>query len=106
MEKPVHLHLVMLLFICSFYDSGLAFRRLTRCVRMNTSGFLTMSSASAHPLFSPLTDSFCNLDIPVIDMELDGIFDLPHIAPFRNSVALMQSTNGTESEDESESTVL
>ncbi|XP_053270446.1 LOW QUALITY PROTEIN: rho GTPase-activating protein 44-like [Pleuronectes platessa] len=53
------------------------------------------------------TDSLCNLDIPVIDMELDGIFDLPHISPFRNSVALLGLTKArAESEEESESTVL
>ncbi|KAM7381180.1 hypothetical protein PAMA_012158 [Pampus argenteus] len=53
------------------------------------------------------TDSLCNLDIPVINMELDGIFDLPHISPFRNSVAPLESTNNrAESEEESESTVL
>ncbi|XP_041830175.1 rho GTPase-activating protein 44-like isoform X2 [Melanotaenia boesemani] len=53
------------------------------------------------------TDSLCNLDIPIIDMELDGIFDLTHISPFRNSVALLNSTNSrADSDDESESTVL
>ncbi|XP_073345667.1 rho GTPase-activating protein 44-like [Pagrus major] len=53
------------------------------------------------------TDSLCNLDIPIIDVDLDGIFDLPHISPFRNSVALLESTgNRAESEEESESTVL
>uniref|UniRef100_UPI0037E7FDD3 rho GTPase-activating protein 44-like isoform X2 n=1 Tax=Semicossyphus pulcher TaxID=241346 RepID=UPI0037E7FDD3 len=53
------------------------------------------------------TDALCNLDIPVINVELDGIFDLPHISPFRNSVALLESTNNrAESEEESESTVL
>ncbi|KAM9837105.1 rho GTPase-activating protein 44-like [Aulostomus maculatus] len=53
------------------------------------------------------TDSLCNLDIPVIDMELDGIFDLPHISPFRNSVALLESSNSrAEPEEETESTVL
>ncbi|XP_074520140.1 rho GTPase-activating protein 44-like isoform X1 [Halichoeres trimaculatus] len=53
------------------------------------------------------TDALCNLDIPVIDVDLDGIFDLPHISPFRNSVALYESTNNkVESEEESESTVL
>ncbi|XP_049915307.1 rho GTPase-activating protein 44-like isoform X3 [Epinephelus moara] len=53
------------------------------------------------------TDSLCNLDIPVINVDLDGIFDLPHIAPFRNSVALFESTtNRGESEEETESTVL
>ncbi|XP_044194392.1 rho GTPase-activating protein 44-like isoform X1 [Thunnus albacares] len=53
------------------------------------------------------TGSLCNLDIPIINMELDGIFDLPHISPFRNSVALLESTNNrAESEEESESTVL
>ncbi|XP_041670871.1 rho GTPase-activating protein 44-like isoform X5 [Cheilinus undulatus] len=53
------------------------------------------------------TDALCNLDIPVIDVDLDGIFDLPHISPFRNSVALLESTNNrAESEEESESTVL
>lgn len=47
------------------------------------------------------------MDIPIINMELDGIFDLPHISPFRNSVALLESTNNrAESEEESESTVL
>lgn len=53
------------------------------------------------------TDALCNLDIPVIDVDLDSIFDLPHISPFRNSVALFESTNNrAESEEESESTVL
>ncbi|XP_069373372.1 rho GTPase-activating protein 44 isoform X6 [Paralichthys olivaceus] len=53
------------------------------------------------------TDSLCNLDIPVINMELDGIFDLPHISPFRNSVALLGLTKTrAEPEEESESTVL
>ncbi|XP_069016175.1 rho GTPase-activating protein 44-like isoform X6 [Embiotoca jacksoni] len=54
------------------------------------------------------TDSLCNLDIPVINMELDGIFDLTHISPFRNSVALLESTNirADSEEEESESTVL
>ncbi|KAG7219831.1 hypothetical protein INR49_005853 [Caranx melampygus] len=53
------------------------------------------------------TDSLCNLDIPVINMELDGLLDLPHISPFRNSVALLElSNNRAESEEESESTVL
>ncbi|KAM8730102.1 rho GTPase-activating protein 44-like isoform 5-T5 [Acanthopagrus schlegelii] len=53
------------------------------------------------------TDSLCNLDIPIIDVELDGIFDLTHISPFRNSVALLESTGiRVESEEESESTVL
>ncbi|XP_036937099.1 rho GTPase-activating protein 44-like isoform X1 [Acanthopagrus latus] len=53
------------------------------------------------------TDSLCNLDIPIIDVELDGIFDLTHISPFRNSVALLESTGiRAESEEESESTVL
>ncbi|XP_039991002.1 rho GTPase-activating protein 44-like [Xiphias gladius] len=53
------------------------------------------------------TDSLCNLDIPVINMELDGIFDLPHISPFRNSVALLELAHSrAESEEESESTVL
>ncbi|XP_041818398.1 rho GTPase-activating protein 44-like isoform X1 [Chelmon rostratus] len=53
------------------------------------------------------TDSLCNLDIPIINVELDGIFDLPHISPFRNSVALLESSSArAESEEESESTVL
>ncbi|XP_070846530.1 rho GTPase-activating protein 44-like isoform X3 [Chaetodon trifascialis] len=53
------------------------------------------------------TDSLCNLDIPIINVELDGIFDLPHISPFRNSVALLESAGSrVESEEESESTVL
>ncbi|XP_074475221.1 rho GTPase-activating protein 44-like isoform X7 [Sebastes fasciatus] len=53
------------------------------------------------------TDSLCNLDIPVIDVELDGIFDFPHISPFRNSVALLESTNNrAESEEDCESTAL
>nr|XP_046232971.1 rho GTPase-activating protein 44-like isoform X2 [Scatophagus argus] len=51
------------------------------------------------------TDSLCNLDIPIIDMELDSIFDLTHISPFRNSVALLESTGG-RAEEESESTML
>lgn len=64
---------------------------------------------SAYPLLvlSVLPDSLCNLDIPVINMELDSIFDLTHISPFRNSVAQLESANSKEdSEDESESTVL
>ncbi|XP_035853790.1 rho GTPase-activating protein 44 isoform X12 [Sander lucioperca] len=53
------------------------------------------------------TDSLCNLDIPIIDVDLDCIFDLPHISPFRNSVARFESSNNrAESEEECESTVL
>ncbi|XP_011486712.1 rho GTPase-activating protein 44 isoform X4 [Oryzias latipes] len=53
------------------------------------------------------TDTFCNLDIPVIDMELESILDLAHISPFRNLVTLLESTNSrADSEEESESTVL
>lgn len=57
---------------------------------------------------SSLADSFCNLDIPIIDVELDGILDLAHISPFRNSLALINSpkVSGEDSEDECESTVL
>lgn len=52
-------------------------------------------------------DSLCNLDIPIIDVELDGIFDLPHISPFRHSLALLESKgHRAESEEESESTML
>lgn len=57
-------------------------------------------------VFSALSDSLCNLDIPVIDMELDGIFDLPHIYPFRNSVALLGSTYTRAESEEAESTAL
>ncbi|XP_067100542.1 rho GTPase-activating protein 44-like isoform X4 [Osmerus mordax] len=52
------------------------------------------------------TDSLCNLDIPIINVELDGIFDEPRCAPYRNSVAVVESINRAESEEESESTVL
>ncbi|XP_028287009.1 rho GTPase-activating protein 44-like isoform X2 [Parambassis ranga] len=53
------------------------------------------------------TDSLCNLDIPIINMELDGIFDLTYVYPFKNSVALLETTNSrADSEEESESTVL
>ncbi|XP_033840612.1 rho GTPase-activating protein 44-like isoform X1 [Periophthalmus magnuspinnatus] len=53
------------------------------------------------------TDSFCNLEIPVINMELDSIFDMPHISNFRNSLTFYDSSHkGAESEEESESTVL
>ncbi|XP_026171685.1 rho GTPase-activating protein 44-like isoform X4 [Mastacembelus armatus] len=53
------------------------------------------------------TDSLCNLDIPVINMELDGIFDSPHISSFGNSVAPLESTGDrAELEEESESTAL
>ncbi|KAJ3608397.1 hypothetical protein NHX12_025444, partial [Muraenolepis orangiensis] len=53
------------------------------------------------------TDCFCNLDIPIINVELDGIFDDPHVAPYRNSIAIVQTTcSKAESEEESESTVL
>ncbi|XP_038139396.1 rho GTPase-activating protein 44-like isoform X6 [Cyprinodon tularosa] len=58
------------------------------------------------PEESMSTDSLCNLDIPIINMELDSIFDLAHISPFRN-LALFKSTKSrTDSEEESESTVL
>lgn len=59
-------------------------------------------------LLSVLTDSFCNLDIPIIDVELDGILDLAHISPFRNSVASTDwpKVSREDSEDECESTVL
>ncbi|XP_046888201.1 rho GTPase-activating protein 44-like isoform X6 [Hypomesus transpacificus] len=52
------------------------------------------------------TDSLCNLDIPIINVELDGIFDEPRCAPYRNSVSVVESINRAESEEESESTVL
>ncbi|XP_077406866.1 rho GTPase-activating protein 44 isoform X7 [Vanacampus margaritifer] len=56
------------------------------------------------------TDSFCNLDIPVIDMELDGLLDLAHISHLRHSVALLDSsrlrTAESEEGEDSESTVL
>ncbi|XP_077959035.1 rho GTPase-activating protein 44 isoform X20 [Gasterosteus aculeatus] len=53
------------------------------------------------------TDSLCNLDIPFINLDLDGIFDLAHISTLRNSLALFGSTNnGAEPEEEPESTVL
>ncbi|XP_062330294.1 rho GTPase-activating protein 44-like isoform X10 [Osmerus eperlanus] len=52
------------------------------------------------------TDSLCNLDIPIINVELDGIFDEPRCAPYRNSVAVVESINRAESDEESESTVL
>ncbi|XP_019743364.1 rho GTPase-activating protein 44-like isoform X5 [Hippocampus comes] len=56
------------------------------------------------------TDSFCNLDIPVINMELDGLLDLAQISHLRHSVALLDSSRlrTTESEEgeDSESTVL
>ncbi|XP_051523845.1 rho GTPase-activating protein 44 isoform X2 [Myxocyprinus asiaticus] len=46
------------------------------------------------------TDWLCNLDIPVINVELDGILDDRSRGPYRNSVSLV------ESEEESESTAL
>lgn len=47
------------------------------------------------------------MDIPIINVELDGIFDFPHISPFKNSVTLVRSTGSrAESEEESESTML
>ncbi|KAM9560273.1 rho GTPase-activating protein 44-like isoform 10-T10 [Salvelinus alpinus] len=52
------------------------------------------------------TDSFCNLDIPIINVELDGIFDEHKMATYRNSVAVVRPTPKAESEEESESTVL
>ncbi|XP_051928007.1 rho GTPase-activating protein 44 isoform X5 [Hippocampus zosterae] len=56
------------------------------------------------------TDYFCNLDIPVINMELDGLLDLAQISHLRHSVALLDSSRlrTTESEEgeDSESTVL
>ncbi|KAL6094489.1 arhgap44 [Pungitius sinensis] len=53
------------------------------------------------------TDYLCNLDLPFINLDLDGIFDLPHISTFRNSLALFGATDsGAKPEEESESTVL
>ncbi|XP_076154100.1 rho GTPase-activating protein 44-like isoform X2 [Alosa pseudoharengus] len=57
------------------------------------------------------TDSFCNLDIPAINVELDGILDVAYGALHRHSVvmaavALEASTTRAESEEDSESTVL
>ncbi|KAL0984244.1 hypothetical protein UPYG_G00138980 [Umbra pygmaea] len=52
------------------------------------------------------TDSFCNLDIPIINVELDGIFDEPQMVPYRNSVAVVQLTVNTEEVEDSESTIL
>ncbi|XP_041939892.1 rho GTPase-activating protein 44-like isoform X2 [Alosa sapidissima] len=57
------------------------------------------------------TDSFCNLDIPAINVELDGILDVAYGALHRHSVvmaavALEASTARAESEEDSESTVL
>ncbi|XP_061561343.1 rho GTPase-activating protein 44 isoform X6 [Phycodurus eques] len=56
------------------------------------------------------TDSFCNLDIPIINMELDGLLDLAHVCHLRHSVALLDSSRlrAIESEEgeDSESTVL
>nr|XP_057924491.1 rho GTPase-activating protein 44-like isoform X4 [Doryrhamphus excisus] len=54
------------------------------------------------------TDSLCNLDIPVINMELDGLLDLARMSHLRHSVALMDSAfhRTAESEEETESTVL
>ncbi|XP_017292014.1 rho GTPase-activating protein 44 isoform X3 [Kryptolebias marmoratus] len=53
------------------------------------------------------TDSLCNLDFPNINMALDGILDLTHISPLRNSEAPLGWTdNGMDSEEDSESTVL
>ncbi|XP_062382802.1 rho GTPase-activating protein 44-like [Sardina pilchardus] len=57
------------------------------------------------------TDSFCNLDIPAINVELDGILDVAYGALHRHSVvmaavALEASTGRAESEEDSESTVL
>ncbi|XP_016889694.1 rho GTPase-activating protein 44-like isoform X4 [Cynoglossus semilaevis] len=69
----------------------------------NSSGLLDGLS----PGESMSTDSLCNLEIPIINMELDGIFDLPHISSFRHSRPLLEFTpNRAESEEESESTVL
>ncbi|XP_061612167.1 rho GTPase-activating protein 44 isoform X5 [Phyllopteryx taeniolatus] len=56
------------------------------------------------------TDSFCNLDIPIINMELDGLLDLAHVSHLRHSVALLDSRRlrAIESEEgeDLESTVL
>ncbi|XP_056894427.1 rho GTPase-activating protein 44-like isoform X8 [Takifugu flavidus] len=52
------------------------------------------------------TDSFCNLDIPIIDVELDGILDLAHISPFRNSLASTDWPKVSREDSEDESTVL
>ncbi|XP_015817933.1 rho GTPase-activating protein 44 isoform X6 [Nothobranchius furzeri] len=54
-----------------------------------------------------LPDSLCNLNIPIINVELDGVWDLTNISHFRNSVAQFESNNsGVDSDDDSESTVL
>ncbi|XP_057681420.1 rho GTPase-activating protein 44 isoform X6 [Corythoichthys intestinalis] len=72
----------------------------------NSSGLLDGLS----PGESMSTDSFCNLDIPIINMELDGLLDLAHISHLRHSVALLDSSRlrAAESEkgEDSESTVL
>ncbi|XP_077482134.1 rho GTPase-activating protein 44 isoform X6 [Stigmatopora argus] len=72
----------------------------------NSSGLLDALS----PGESMSTDSFCNLDIPIIDMELDGLLDLAHISRLGYSLAPLDSRRlrVAESEDgeDAESTVL
>ncbi|XP_030630704.1 rho GTPase-activating protein 44 [Chanos chanos] len=52
------------------------------------------------------TDSLCNLDVPVINIDLDGLLDEASGSPFTTSLAASECLSKTESEEESESTVL
>ncbi|XP_063076738.1 rho GTPase-activating protein 44-like [Engraulis encrasicolus] len=58
------------------------------------------------------TDSFCNLDIPAINVELDGILDVAYGALTRQSVVMAavaleaSASTKAESEEDSESTAL
>ncbi|XP_077595511.1 rho GTPase-activating protein 44 isoform X3 [Stigmatopora nigra] len=70
----------------------------------NSSGMLDALS----PGESMSTDSFCNLDIPIIDMELDGLLDLAHISHLGYSLAPPDSRRlrvaESEDGDDAEST--
>ena len=58
----------------------------------------------------PTSDSFCNLDIPAINVELDGILDVAYGALHRHSVVMaavaLEASARAESEEDSESTAL
>lgn len=89
---------VFLYFLVSLFLSSTAVPALS---------FLIPRSTSTPPLL----DSFCNLDIPAINVELDGILDVAYGALHRHSVvmaavALEASAAKTESEEDSESTIL
>ena len=58
----------------------------------------------------PPSESFCNLDIPAINVELDGILEVAYGALHRHSVVMaavaLEASGRAEPEEDSESTAL